>query len=56
VIRESGEVPEPSTGSNMKVTRLPMFNREASKMLEFLTACKLYIRMKMREILVEKQV
>ena len=56
MIRKSGEVPEPSTGSNMKVTRLPMFNEEASKMSEFLKTYKLYIRMKMRKILVEKQV
>jgi len=33
-----------------------IFNREANKILEFLMAYKLYIKIRMRDILVEKQI
>jgi len=33
-----------------------IFNREVNKILEFLMAYKLYIKIRMRDILVEKQI
>jgi len=34
----------------------PVFNGEEKKVREFITACKLYLRMKMKRILVEEQI
>ena len=48
------------TGSNMgpyiEVAKLAIFNGEAGKVGRFVTTCRLYLRMKMREVTVEKQV
>ena len=48
------------TGSNMgpyiEVAKLAIFNGEAGKVGGFVTTCRLYLRMKMREVTVEKQV
>ena len=33
-----------------------MFDRTSSKVLRFVMACKLYIRIKMREVAVEEQI
>jgi len=49
-------ISQPNTRLNIEVTKLQIFNEEASKVLEFLTACRLYIRIRMRDVLVEKQV
>ena len=50
------EIPKPNTRSNVKVSKPQIFNREMSKVLGFLTACRLYIRMRMRKAVVEKQI
>jgi len=55
--REEEEVAlELNTRSNIKVAKLPTFNKETSGVLEFLMACRLYIRMRMRNTLVEKHI
>jgi len=39
-----------------EVTRLQVFDGISSKISEFITVCKLYIKIKMREAAVEKQI
>ena len=43
-------------GSYMEVAKPAIFNREAGKVGGFVNVCKLYLRMKMREAMVEEQV
>ena len=43
-----------NTKSNIEVTKLQTFNREISKVLGFLTLCKLYIRIKISEVTIKK--
>ena len=49
-----------TTGSNMgphvEAAKPAIFNGEAGKVGGFITACRLYLRMKMREAMVEEQV
>jgi len=40
----------------MEVARLAIFNREAGKVGGFVIMCRLYLRMKMKEVIVEEQV
>ena len=43
-------------GSHMEVAKPAIFNGEAGRVGGFVTACRLYLRMKMREGTVEEQV
>jgi len=46
----------PNTGSHMEVAKPAIFNGEVGKEGGFITACRLYLKMKMRGISVEEQV
>jgi len=43
-------------GSQIEVAKPSVFNGEAGRVGGFITACRLYLRMKMRETMVEEQV
>ena len=45
-----------STGSKVEVATLAIFNGEAAKVGGFITACRLFVRMKLRRATVEEQV
>ena len=55
-----GGVERETTGSNMgphiEVAKPAIFNREVGKVGGFVTAYRLYLRIKMREVMVEEQV
>jgi len=55
----AGGMERGTMGSNMRphveVAKPAIFNREAGKVGGFVTACQLYLRMKMREVTVEEQ-
>ena len=51
-----GAVTGSNMGSHMEVAKPAIFNREAGKVGGFITACRLFIRMKLRGMSVEEQV
>ena len=51
-----GGVMGSNAGPHMEVAKPAIFNGEAGKVGSFITACRLYLRMKLRETTVEEQV
>jgi len=49
-------VPQSNTESNIKVAKLQTFNGKTKKVSGFLTACILYIRMKIRNTEIKEQI
>ena len=54
--RTEGAVTGSNAGPSMEVAKLAIFNGEVGKVGGFITACRLYLRMKMRGTSVEEQV
>jgi len=53
---EGREAMGSNLGPQMEVGKPSIFSREAGRVGGFVTACRLYLRMKMRGVTVEKQV
>jgi len=47
---------KPNTRSNVDVAKLPTFNGKAEKIADFLIAYKLFIKIKIRDVVVEEQI
>ena len=50
------DISQPNTRSNVKVAKLQKFNRKTEKVLGFLTVYKLYIKIRMKEIVVKEHI
>ena len=48
--------PKPNNRFNSEIAKLPLFDRDSSKVIGFVTAYNLYIRIKIREIIVKEQI
>ena len=55
-IGAGGAATGPNAGAHMEVAKPAIFNGEAEKVGGFITACRLYLKMKMRGTSVEEQV
>ena len=51
-----GAVEKSNTESNIEVAKLLIFNKEVSRVMEFITVYRLYLRMRMKEVLIEEQI
>ena len=55
-IEEGGATERPNAGPNVEVARLPIFSKEVGNIAEFIIVCMLFLKMKMKEAVVEKQI
>jgi len=53
VLRKEAEL-RSSNRFHAEVAKLPLFNGKASKIRESMIVCKLYIKIKIREMIIEK--
>ena len=51
---EEGTIRGPNTGSNIKGAKPPVFSREVEKIGRFITAYRLYLRIKMKDTAIEE--
>jgi len=51
-----GAIERSNTGSNIEVAKPPVFNGEVERVGGFITVYRLYLRMRIREATVEKQI
>jgi len=51
---EEGTIRGPNTGSNIEMAKPPVFSREVEKIGGFITAYRLYLRIKMKGTAVEE--
>jgi len=51
--RGEGVIEEPNTRFNIEVVKLPVLNGEVEKVGGFIIVCRLYLRMKIRGIILE---
>jgi len=56
VVKARGTTEESNTGSNIEVAKALVFNRKAEKVGGFITAYRLYLKMRMRGVMVEEQI
>jgi len=56
VVGRGEAIKESNIGSNIEVTKPLGFNGEAERVGGFIMACKLYLKMRMREAIVEEQI
>ena len=52
----AGDITGSNMGPHMEMAKPAIFNREVGKVGGFVIACRLYLRMKMKEVTVEEQV
>jgi len=51
-----GTIEESNTESNIEMAKPPVFNGKVGRVGGFITACKLYLRMRIRGATVEEQI